>query len=586
MTVKRGIAIPTALVLISVMLIFLMSMLNFSSSELHNIKRFYESKRAEYLAYSGLNWAESQLMKKRWWVDQGFDVNNKIPRPTGGTAVHEFFGSGNGKTFIIAEEFASANPTPVKGYDKIQRLDHIRVFSIGEYKGARVLVYGKFIMSPEPFLNSDSTEGADTQTSAPGADNTAIIEIPVPWSQDGKVPTTLIVAQVNKNVGDKVDPNTIIATIKGHPSDPVQITMTWDIKAPAYGTLTKLNLVNGQTVFAKDIVGECSDELMTTVRSNKTLKKMVRVTKINDRAITDLDLTDFDVRRNKIDKFIKELSERYVLNYAKNQPHVSNIEKSFENSPPKSTMSVNDVVKRLDSVPASSGLSVQVAGNKFLDDMIEKWVMPGLSAKQRADFPEKSEYHLAIGKSKPRTEIIEVLSHFGRLGDIVTRPQKNPELYKIPSSQRYKDIMNLSDQQKSTSDFIHDATFLGDGAKKIKIVFNKGTPWDDGYFQQLVASGVINAADYWYWPSKNGWYTKPDITITPVEIPYNFVNKAPDNPFTMEVSYVLNYLRKHYDEGLAVPPGSKIRLPSDQQDTPQSPGPPDSTGSSYSGISS
>ncbi len=586
MNAKRGLAIPTALILISVLLMFVTSMMLFSSHELTNVKSFYNQKRAEYLAYSGLNWAEAQLMRKRWWVSDGFDAGKKVARPTGGALVREFFGSGNGKTYIVAEEFESANPSPVKGYDKVQRLDHIRVFSVGEYNDERVLVYGKFIMSPEPFLNSDSTEGADTQVSAPTGENLAVVQVPQPWSQDGPVPQRLIVSELNCAVGDRVDPNTIIAKVMRHPDDPVQLTMTWDVKAPAFGKLTKLLFGVGDEVAANIIFGECSDELMTSARSNKTLKRMVRVTKIIEREITSLDLTDFDVRRNKIDKYIQKLSEDYVLNYAKNQPHIDDLEGSFNSPPFGETVSKEDILKRLESVPADSGLSVETAGNKFLEEMIEKWVMPGLTAPQREAFPGSSEYHLAIGKSKPRSEILEVLAHFGRLDEIVTRPQREPELYKVPSTEKYKSVMDFTNSSRSTSDFIRDVTFLKDAARKIKVVFNKGTPWDDGYFQQKVANGEINAADYWYWPSRKGWYTMPDITITPVEIPYNFVNRASGNPFTMEVGYVLNYLRKHYDEGLAVPPGGTIRMPSDQNDTPQQPGPPDSTGASYSGVSS
>lgn len=583
---KRGIAIPTALVLISVLLIFLVSMMNFSSQEMTHVKAFYEKKRAEYLAYSGLNWAEIQLNKKRWWVSDGFDPSKKVARPTGAAIVQEFFGAGNGKTYIIAEEFESANPSPIKGYTKVQRLDHIRVFSIGEYNGQKVLVYGKYIMSPEPFLNSDSTEGADTQTSAPTGEGIAVIEGPQPWSQDGPVPTYMIIKEIRAAVGDKVDPNSILAVAGAHPDDPVQITMTWDIKAPAFGTLTKVNFTVGQQITAQDIFGECTDELMTSTKSNKTLKKMVRVTKIMDRAITDLDLTDFDIRRQKLDQYIKQLSDEYITNYAKNLPHIADLENSFSSSPLGSTVKKEEVIQRLSAVPDSSNLPIETAGNKFLETMIEKWVMPGLLAPQRQEFPGMSEYHLAIGKSRPRPEIIEVLAHFGRLGDIETRPQRFPELYKLPSTKAYKGVMNLSDSDKPTADFVHNATYLQDAAKKIMIIFNKGTPWEDEVYQEKVANGEINAGDYWFWNSKNGWYTKPDITITPVEIPYNFVNKCPDNPFTMEVSYVLNYLRKHYDEGMAIPPNGTIRAPSDQQDTPQAPGPPDSTGAKYSGMSS
>lgn len=583
---KRGIAVPTALILISVLFIFLVSMMNYSSQEMLNVKVTYEKKRAEYLAYSGLNWAESSLMKKRWWVTGGFNPVAKVPRPTGGASVQEFFGPENGKAYIIAEEFESANPAPVKGYDTAQRLDHIRVFSIGEYKDQRVLVYGKFIMSPEPFLNSDSTEGADTQTAASTEDGKALIEAPKPWSSDGPVPSVMIITALKAAVGAKVDPNSIIAVAAGHPDDPIKTALTWDIKAPVFGTLTKINFAVGQQITANDIFGECTDELMTSTRSNKTLKKMVRVTKIIDKAITQLDLTDFEVRRQKLDLFIKNLSDEYVVNYAKNLPYIGNLENSFNNPAIGSSISVDEVITRLSSVPASTDMTAQTAGNKFMDNMIEKWVIPGLSAPQKEKFPGMSEYHLTIGKSKPRTEIIEVLSHFGRLDEIVTRPQKFPELYKITSTQKYKSVMNLGDSSKDSSQYVHDATYLKDAAKKILIVFNKGIPWDDTAFKEKKESGEINAADYWFWPSKNGWYTKPDISIIPVEIPYNFVNKSPDKPFIMEVTYVLNYLQKHYNEGLAIPPGGKIRLPGDQSDKPQPPDEPDSTGSKYSGLSS
>lgn len=585
---RKGIAIPTALVLISFLFIFIIAMMNYSSQEMVNVKQFYEKKRAEYLAYSGLNWAEANLQNKRWWASGGFDPAKKIPRPSGGAAVHEFFGPGNGKSYVIAEEFASAKPSPVKGYDQIQRLDHIRVYSIGEYRGQKVLVYGKFIMSPEPFLNSDSTEGAETEQTGTVEAGKVLINVPQPWSQDGPVPDLMIVKEIKAAVGDEVNPNTVLATLGVHPKDTAApgITMTWDIKAPAIGTLTKVNFQQGQSIKAKDIFGECTDDLMMAVRSNKTLKKMVRVTKIIDRDTTNLDLNDFETRRKNLDDYLKKLSDDYVINYTKNQPHIAALEGSFGAPALGPVATKEQILDRLNAVPGGSNMSIQEAGNKFLEDMIEKWVMPGLSAPQRKDFPAASEYHLGIGRTQPRQEILEVLGHFGRLGDIVTDPQRKPELYKLDSTKNYKKLMSFNDVNKSTDDFVHDVTFLPDAAKKIKILFNKGTPWEDGPFKEKVANGEINPDDYWWWPAKKGWYTKPDITIEPVEIPYNFVNKSPGKPFVMELGFVLNYLRKHYDEGMAVPPGSTIRLPSDQQDTPQAPGPPDSTGAKYSGLSS
>ncbi|MGM0599270.1 MAG: hypothetical protein ACQETH_05550 [Candidatus Rifleibacteriota bacterium] len=583
---KRGIAVPTALILISILLVFFLYMQKHTSQEMVYVKDFYEAKRAENLAYSGLNWAEAQLIKKRWWVDEGFDSENKVSRATADVITHEFFGPQNGKATVIAEEFASANPSPVKGYDKIQRLDHIRVYSVGEYEGKRVLVLGKFIISPEPFLNSDSTESAESETAPVTVDGTVTINVPQPWSQDGPVPELMIVKKVNASVGQKVDPNSILATLGAHPDDPVQITMTWDIKAPAIGTLTKVNFQPGMPIRAGDIFGECTDELMMTQRTNKTLKKMVRVTKVTDRGITDQDLTDFAIRRKLLDPLFENLSDAYVLNYSKNQPYINSLENSFNSPVLGKVADTKEVLDRLDIVPGTTDLSVQEAGNNFLDEMIEKWVMPGLVAGKRPDFPENSEYHLGIGKSTPRKEIMEVLEHFDKLDEIVTRPQRNPELYEINSTEAFKELMNFNNRSKNTDDYVHDVSFLRDAAKKISIVLDKGTPWEDAPFKEMVKNGEVNPDDYWWWPSKQGWYREPDITITEVEIPYNFVNDTPENPFVMELGFVLNYLRKHYDEGMAVPPGGTIRLPSDQQDEPQAPGPPDSTGAKYSGLSS
>lgn len=584
---RRGIAVPTTIVLLAVFFLFVAGMMKFSGQEAGNVRALIDLKEAEYLAYSGLNAASVRLNSGRWWVaGKGFDPANKIPRPTGGTWVISPFGPGKGKAYVIAEEFESANPTPIPGYAKVQRLDHIRVLSIGEFNRARVMVYGKYIMSPEPLLNSDSTEAAETQAGNVTADGNVEIRVPKPWSQDGPVPVAMVIKKLYATSNQKIDPNSVLALLACHPSDPVQITMTWEIKAPAFGQMKSISLAEGQKVFAGDLFGVCTDELLTSVRSNKTLKKMVRITKFVDRSLTDLDLSDFDLRRNRIDPVIKQLSQTYVANYAKNLSISPLLEKSFLSPLLPDRTTERDVLARLTDVTApDSAPDLERVGNIFMDDMMEKWVIPGLRSDIRQKFPKASEYHLGVRRADPRPEIMEVLSHFGRLGDIETAPRRDPSLYQIKGTSRYLEVMK-PDVGKPQGEFINMATYLPDGAKKITILFNKGTPLEDAPFKAKVAAGEIDPNAYWWWNSKAGWYTMPDISIEPVDIPYNYVNQAPSQAFTMEVGFVLNYLRKHYDEGMAVPPSGTIRSPSDQNDTPQAPGPPDSTGCNYSGVSS
>ncbi len=585
---KRGFAIPTTIVLISVLFMFVAGLMKYSGQEMTNVKRVVNYKQAELLAYSGINWASTELQKGRWWVKgKKFDPKSKVDRATGGTQGMTPFGPDMGKAYVVCEEFESANPSPVSGYDNVQRLDHIRVYSIGEYEGQRVLVYGKFIMSPEPFLNSDSTDGAEVEAGPVNPeDGTVNVLIPRPWSQDGPVPTYMRIRSLSCAAGLKIDPNSILGTLEPHPDDPINyITMTWDIKSPVFGFLEKVNMTIGQKVRADEVFGVCKDELMTAARASSTLKKMVRITKIANREITDLDLTDFDIRRAKIDPMIKKLSQDYVVNYAKNLDASDKLEDSFNSPPLPKLTTEDDVLQKLEIVPPSASLDPERSGNTFMRDMLNKWIIPGLPANLRKPFPPGAEYHLGVGKSNPRPEIIEVLTKFGRLGDIETEPRRHPELYQILGTDKYLEVMD-PDITRNVGDFIHRATMLPDAAKKITITFDKGTPLEDAPFKAKVLAGLINPADYWWWSSKNGWYTMPTITIEAVEIPYSYVNKTTGTPFSMELGFVLNYLRKHYDEGMALPPTGTIRAPSDQSDTPQAPGPPDSTGCKYTGVSS
>jgi len=149
---------------------------------------------------------------------------------------------------------------------------------------------------------------------------------------------------------------------------------------------------------------------------------------------------------------------------------------------------------------------------------------------------------------------------------------------------------NLGNSTDNVKDYIKNMAELKSGAKKAVVKLDQGTPWEDAPFKQMVADGTANPADYFWWEEKQGWYKKipkENVVIKDYDIPYGYNNDSnPNDPFKMEVSQMMQYFRKHYTFGTTLPPSDDYWAENTITDTPQAPGPPDSTGAKYSGISS
>ncbi|MDY0389053.1 MAG: hypothetical protein RBT65_18420, partial [Methanolobus sp.] len=277
-------------------------------------------------------------------------------------------------------------------------------------------------------------------------------------------------------------------------------------------------------------------------------------------------------------------------------------EKMFEALNAKSNQNLEpdvDVSSDYDKVYAN-------AGKAYISNLWAGFTPPArLASSTQKEFAKNANYKLGVQPSKLSEEMLSALKLASAmhgvdyLAQIKTKPQERPELYNIASTTNgkagngYWEEMGQNQVDASSDnvlDYIKNMSKLKDGAKKIKVKFDQGTPWEDPYFKTLVANGTCNPDDYFWWEEKGGWYKKipkENVQIQAIDVPYGYTNNSdPKDPFKMDVGQMLSYFRKHYTFGTTLPPPEDIWAESTVTDTPQKPGPPDSTGAKYSGLSS
>lgn len=592
--VRAGIAIGVVLICAACFAMMVFGMMKYSSSEMRNVSRLVDKKRAEYLAYAGINWAAVELAKGRWYQPPG-EPPVKVQRPAWGEKTLEPFGPGNGRVRVVCQE-AGRIGVDVRGddlygrFDKVDLLDHIKVYALGEMREEKALYYGKFIMSPDPYLNSDRTDapgtgGAAAAPARPGS-NLVNILIPRAWSQDGAVSQVFTVTAVNVAPGQVIDINTICCTL----APTIAITQSYDVKGPTYGRLKRVNVTVGQTVNADDVFGVMEEDCGSVVPS-MTLKKMVQINHVDLRLYEGLDLTDPDTL-HRVGQDAMGVAKTFIVNYAKNREVSQRLPVVMQLPSMGEKTTEAEMVARIERAGNMPTYDVDRAGNRFILEMLERWHPDGfnLTATGAAAFASASVYNLGHRRGHPRAEIKEILEGSGNASRLAglyeTKPWQNEGFHKIQPTSRYTSMLgDQFNEGMSTRDLIDGLSFLQNARRNITVVLAGGTPLEDGPFRAAVASGTINPADYWWWQRRNGWYAKPSSITgpTPSSVAYTYENDTTNPPIRLRVDYLLNYLRKHYDEGGVTAFSNRLRMPSDQNDTPQAPGPPDSTGARYSG---
>ncbi len=469
---KRGLAIGLVVAFGAALAVIVFAVMRLSSNEMHFTAQSAFQKRAAMLAFSGLNVAEMALSKGRWYqppyrrpVDQNKDgriseaelrSQTLIDRPNFSEMEFSPDGSGEGTIRLFFQDI------PKKGVDlsgnllyarfKLQTadlLDHIKIYSVGEYRGERVMAYGKFIMSPSPLFNSPDIDLASS-TATPVNLYRVLVEPPQLVEEaigQGFSPFTIgEITQVTKKVGDRVGPNDTLFNIK----DADLTTKTWlstqeaNPKAAVHGIIkSMLNPTTGRTWQVGDKVHLPCEMVVIEEDSNvgsdipsQTLKRMVMVLQIPKEmfAHSSLRIGDSSTYQvlNSIGSYARDVARNYavkVANKAAFEEKVPTVFASeFPSSGPTGTK-VSDarIMEALDRIGPLTKVDYNPAGNSFIVDMLKKWRPRGfdMTPEEMASIADMASFTLGVRETDPREtcrEIYTICQQFSEWRYVGTPP--------------------------------------------------------------------------------------------------------------------------------------------------------------------
>ncbi len=448
---RRGIALPLVVGFAAFMAVIVFAVMRFSSSEMHFTAQSALQKQAAMLAFSGINVAEMALAKGRWYqppykppVDLNKDgvisydecaASSLIDRPNFAEMEFEPDGAGEGKVRVFFQEVAkrAVNLTGNLLYARFRLqtadlLDHIKVYSIGEYRGERVMVYGKFIMSPSPLLNSPDIELASS-TSVPKSIYRVMVDPPqlvkeqiaqgyTPF-RNGKI------TAVFKQPGDVVGPNDTLFRIAddeaAHKAEGWLATQEANPKAAVHGRITSMtNPATGAPWKVGDTVVLPCEMAVIEEDSNvgsdipsQTLKRMVMILQIPNDLFNDDPLTIGAAKTyqvlNRVGSYTKGVAREFVLRSADKDVFEANVPTAFASAFPSvgsagTKVPDSRIIGVLDSIGKLQPVDYNKAGNGFIIDMLKKWRPRGFDlAPDEADNIAKiASFALGVKETDPR----------------------------------------------------------------------------------------------------------------------------------------------------------------------------------------
>ncbi|MDD3001832.1 MAG: hypothetical protein PHF29_08775 [Candidatus Riflebacteria bacterium] len=538
---RKGSAIMMAIILGSVFFIAVSGLLRHSSSEMKHIKAVSSVKKAELLAMSGIDWAESQLRIGRWYGKDFVPYEKNIGEyNTFGVKDLTPFGSGEGDVKIVCEDVANKVPGEnMYGMQKIWFLHHINVYALGEYENQRCLIYGRYIISPEPILNSKSTDGAgyaSPEHGIPGAVGVSVAKSTV----NGEEISDYVVKEVKVSQYDNVDVNTVVAILNplNDPDTNIQL------RPSTYGIIAEVKLSVGQTCRAGDnamILTKSIDTGSYGTATMKTLKKMVRVTKIPLEIWNDLDIEDRNDRYT-LSQYINGISGDYLQNFV---AHAA-LEDALEDIGDSKLDKKLNPQKILNKLPAHiTNTTRNRAENTFLAYMIKNFTAPGGTWDKKEKALEKTFLKLDHPKTtKPPKELVDWLSDLGLSHVLNTKPRRDSR-YFDPKMKKDEFLHLLNPKFNQPPDkFIQDLSQLNDASRLIRI--------EEGDFG---SSPVYNE-------DENGiTIVNPDkgvkVTVEKVTKKYSFVD--PESGFAIEMQDLMSFIKKYYDDDGSQSPREDVR---------------------------
>lgn len=538
---RKGSAIMIAMILGTAFFIAVSALLRHSSGEMRHVRAVSAVKKAEMLAMSGIDWAESELRVGRWYGSDFVPYEkNKGKHATYGKKILTPFGSGEGEVKVICEDVANKVPgNNMHGMQELWFLHHINVYALGKYEGQQCLIYGRYIISPEPILNSKSTDGAEFASpehgGVPGAIGVSASKTKV---NDEEI-SEFIVKEIKVSEHDSVDANSIIAVLNPIYDSDIDI----EVRPHTYGTVAEIKINPGETCRAGDnllLLTKTLDAEGNNV-AMKTLKKMVRVTKIPFEIWQNLDIEDRN-DRYALAQYISGISDAYLQNFV---AHAA-LEDALKVKGNKKLGKRINTAEMLNAFPAHlTSTTRNRAENTFLAHMIRNFTAPSGTWDKKEQALNKTFLKLDHPKStQPPQELVNWLKDLSLEEVLKTKPRRDSRYFE--PKMRKNEFMELlrPHLNQPSSEFIKSLSQLPDASRLIKI--------EEGNFGN---SEIYNES------VKGIEIVKPDkgvkVSVEKLTKSYSFVD--PESGFAIEMQDLMAFLKKYYDDEVCQSPREEVR---------------------------
>jgi len=576
---RWGFSIPLALTAGGFLAIIISALSLVSSGEMRAVKNLLGKTTGEYSAYSGMIWAYEKLCREgRWYQPDGTSIENRgqqwknswsgTPDLKGEDVIDPA-----AKLTVLIDEVPSEKVVQlpkktVNGGKGLQLLDHLKILSVVEAGGEKTVLFGKFIMMPEPLLNSNSVRGNFVEEDAVEPEQEYVVRVPpikkkmtgfgakiepgYIWSQDCDLTDRVKIRTVLVSPGQSVKMEDYVITMNTEwDSGGTQAWATQEPKMRARydGTVKDVRVKVGDVLREGDEL--CTIKKKAVQKSTQfPLLKLVRVIKLPPDLSRSLDLTKAGDRL-KAYEYVAKQKEEFLSNFAAatNQENLKGIVGKLEAlnaGKPRETVDEKDLNFPDLKTPGGN------PGNTFVKDLLGGFNPPlGLRPGEVAQFIASAAFRLGVDKREITTQLRELLEIHGQhyhqdkdfyLRQMDTVPRKmlreGRDIYVIKGMKNEGPVasyiqlindVNRPDDNAKVDEYITRNSQLDNAAIYANIYLNNGTPWDIPTFKTKVDKGEItDPENYFFWKNSKGeegywkYADEDDITLKKVPVPYTF----------------------------------------------------------------
>lgn len=539
---RKGSAIMVAAILGSVFFIVVGGLLRFSSGEMRHVKAISAVRKAEMLALSGIDWAETELRQGRWYQKEFQPYEKAVGvHPTHGVKEIYPFGSDEGKVTIVCEDIANAVPgTNVRGMQRLWYLHHVNVYAMGEYEGQKALVYGRFIVSPEPALNSKSTDASEYESPAFGDARSESVKIRSAVA-GGVEMNEFMVKKIKVSQNQTVNINTVLAILTPLEDPSAQV----ELRPRTNGRISNILMSESDVCSAGQFFAVLDRAVVTAggVADPKTLKKIVRVTKIPPQVWDGLSI------KNRNDRFalasyVSGLSDSFLINFVARTPLQEALD-DLGDAKLNEKLSPSELLQKFP--PHVNSTTRNRAENTFLTHMLQNFTVPGGNWASKERSLDSTYLELDHPHTDPPEDLRSWLAELGLTRLLNTKPRVNPRYYK-PSMKRAEFVELLRPKfNVDPAQFVSSLSLLPDASRFIDI--------EEGPYGAMARNYPDESQDFFeiILPDK-------EVKVTVEKVAKDYVFVDPETNFSIQMDDLMSFLRKYYDDSNAVAPREDMRV--------------------------